>query len=471
LAQKPLLEENIMNQDSVLNLKPIEAFIISLIVIGGISYSLIFAGAVPHIPIVLAIMGLFLYGIYKKVSVNELEEAIINGAKSGAGAVFIFLFIGMLISSWMESGTIPTFIYLALEVVTEKWFYAIVFVVSSIIGMSIGSSLTTAATIGVAFMSVSTALGLSDAITAGAVISGAFFGDKMSPLSDTTILASSTVHVDLFDHIKNMAWTTVPAFILSFLLFVILSPAESAANFADLYLLKASLKEHDLVHWYSLLPFVVLALLAIKKVPAIITLASGIATSLFVTLFVQENISLKGLMNTLFAGYSSNTGVEEIDSMLSRGGMESMMFSVSLILLALAMGGLFFKLGILPALLAGISGMLNKVWSLVVWTAGTAITINFLVGEQYLSILLTGSSFKERYKKMGLHGKNLSRILEDAGTVVNPLVPWSVCGVFLTGVLGVETLSYLPFTFFCLLSPIITMIFGLTGFKLSKLEE
>jgi Na+:H+ antiporter, NhaC family len=471
LAQKPLLEENIMNQDSVLNLKPIEAFIISLIVIGGISYSLIFAGAVPHIPIVLAIMGLFLYGIYKKVSVNELEEAIINGAKSGAGAVFIFLFIGMLISSWMESGTIPTFIYLALEVVTDKWFYAIVFVVSSIIGMSIGSSLTTAATIGVAFMSVSTALGLSDAITAGAVISGAFFGDKMSPLSDTTILASSTVHVDLFDHIKNMAWTTVPAFILSFLLFVILSPAESAANFADLDLLKASLKEHDLVHWYSLLPFVVLALLAIKKVPAIITLASGIATSLFVTLFVQKEIHLQGLMNTLFAGYSSNTGVEEIDSMLSRGGMESMMFSVSLILLALAMGGLFFKLGILPALLSGISGMLNKVWSLVIWTAGTAITINFLVGEQYLSILLTGSSFKERYKKMGLHGKNLSRILEDAGTVVNPLVPWSVCGVFLTGVLGVETLSYLPFTFFCLLSPIITMIFGLTGFKLSKLEE
>jgi len=372
-----------MNQDSVLTLKPMEAFIISMIVIGGISYSLIFAGAVPHIPIVLAIMGLFLYGIYKKVSVKELEEAIINGAKSGAGAVFIFLFIGMLISSWMESGTIPTFIYLALEVVSDRWFYAIVFAVTAIIGMSIGSSLTTAATIGVAFMSVSTALGLSDAITAGAVISGAFFGDKMSPLSDTTILASSTVHVDLFDHIRNMAWTTVPAFILSFLLFILLSPAESAANFADLELLKASLKDYDLVHWYSLFPFIVLALLAIKKVPAIITLASGIATSLFVTIFVQKEIYLQGLMNTLFAGYSSNTGVEEIDSMLSRGGMESMMFSVSLILLALAMGGLFFKLGILPALLAGISGMLNKVWSLVVWTAGTAITINFLVGEQY----------------------------------------------------------------------------------------
>lgn len=461
-----------MNQEqSVLKLKPLEALIISLVILGGISFLLIFAGAVPHIPIVLAIMGLYVFGLFKKVSVKEMEEALINGAKSGTGAVFIFFFIGMLISSWMESGTIPTFIYFALEVVNEKWFYAIVFAVTSIIGMSIGSSLTTAATIGVAFMSVCTALGLSEAITAGAIISGAFFGDKMSPLSDTTILASSTVNVDLFDHIKNMAWTTVPAFILSFLLFVILSPVESAANFTDLEILKEHLINNGLVHWYSLLPFIVLALLAIKKAPAIITLASAIGTSLVVTIFVQKEISVQGLMSTLFAGYTSNTGVEEIDSLLSRGGMESMMFSVSLILLALAMGGLFFKLGILPALLEGISGWLNKVSSLVVVTAGTAITINFLVGEQYLSILLTGNSFKERYKRLGLQAKNLSRVLEDAGTVVNPLVPWSVSGVFLTGVLAVETWSYLPFTFFCLLSPIITMIFGITGFKISKLEE
>jgi Na+:H+ antiporter, NhaC family len=461
-----------MNQDqSVLKLKPLEAFLISLVILGGISFSLIFAGAVPHIPIVLAIMGLYVYGLLKKVSVKEMEEALISGAKSGTGAVFIFFFIGMLISSWMESGTIPTFIYFALEVVNEKWFYAIVFAVTALIGMSIGSSLTTAATIGVAFMSVCTALGLSEAITAGAIISGAFFGDKMSPLSDTTILASSTVNVDLFDHIKNMAWTTVPAFILSFLLFVLLSPSETAANFTDLERLKEHFIHHGLVHWYSLLPFLVLALLAIKKAPAIITLASGIATSIVVTFFVQKEVSLKGLMNTLFSGYTSNTGVEDIDSLLSRGGMESMMFSVSLILLALAMGGLFFKLGILPALLEGISGWLNKVPSLVALTAGTAITLNFLVGEQYLSILLTGNSFKERFKKMGLQAKNLSRILEDAGTVVNPLVPWSVCGVFLTGVLGVETWSYLPFAFFCLLSPIITMIFGITGFKISKLED
>lgn len=461
-----------MNQEqSVLKIKPLEAFLISLVILGGISFSLISAGAVPHIPIVLAIMGLYVYGLLKKVSIKEMEEALIDGAKSGTGAVFIFFFIGMLISSWMESGTIPTFIYFALEVVSEKWFYAIVFAVTAIVGMSIGSSLTTAATIGVAFMSIGTALGLSEAITAGAIISGAFFGDKMSPLSDTTILASSSVNVDLFEHIKNMAWTTVPAFILSFLLFVILSPSESAANFTDLEILKEHLIKNGLVHWYSLLPFIVLALLAIKKSPAIITLASGIATSIVVTFFVQKEVSLKGLMTTLFAGYTSNTGVEEIDSLLSRGGMESMMFSVSLILLALAMGGLFFKLGILPALLEGISGWLNKVSSLVVITAGTAITINFLVGEQYLSILLTGNSFKERFKKMGLQAKNLSRILEDAGTVVNPLVPWSVCGVFLTGVLGVETWSYVPFTFFCILSPIITMIFGITGFKISKLEN
>jgi len=458
-----------MNQDfSVLKVKPLEALVISLIILGGISYSLIVAETVPHIPIVLAIMGLLIYGLYKKVSIKELEEVLINGGKSATGAIFIFFFIGMLISSWMESGTIPTFIYYALEVVDERFFYAIVFAVTAIVGMSIGSSLTTAATLGVAFMSVSTALGLSDAITAGAVISGAFFGDKMSPLSDTTILASSTCNVDLFDHIKNMAWTTVPAFIVSLLLFGLLSPNESSANFTNLDLLKEALINNGLVHWYSLVPFFVLAWLALKKVSAIFTLASGIGAAIIVSLFVQKEISLQGLMSTLFAGYSSDTGVAEIDSLLSRGGLESMMFSVSLILLALSMGGLLLRLGILPALLEGIGGMLNRVSSLVIMTVGSAISINFLIGEQYLSILLTASTFKDKFKKLGLEGKHLSRILEDAGTVINPLVPWSVCGVFLTKVLGVETLTYLPFTFFCLLSPIITIIFGLTGFRLSK---
>ena len=455
-------------EQAVLKLHAIEAIFLTLIILGGISYAIIFAGVVPHIPIVLAIMGLIVFGMFKKVKIKELEAGLIDGAKSGLGAVFIFFFIGMLISSWMVSGTIPTFIYLALEVVNGKLFYAIAFVVTAIIGMSIGSSLTTAATIGVAFMSVSSALGLSDAITAGAIISGAFFGDKMSPLSDTTNLASMIVKVDLFEHIRNMAWTTIPAFIISFILFAVLSPSEAATDFSKMIALKNALIDLGYIHWYSLIPFFILAFLAIKKVSAIVTLSAGIASALLLGFFVQKDFTADKMMNLLFYGFNSNSGMEEVDSLLSRGGMESMFFSISLVLLALAMGGLLFKLGILPALLSGIQGMLQRVPTLIASTAFTAIGINFLLGEQYLSILLTGNAYRKSYEEAGLHLKSLSRVLEDAGTVINPLVPWSVCGVFLAGVLQVDTMSYLPFTFFCLLSPIITILYGLTGFTIKK---
>lgn len=458
-----------MQQDqSTLVLKPLEAFIITLIILGGISYAIIIAGVVPHIPIVLAIMFLFAYGLVKRVKVKELEAGLIDGAKSGLGAVFIFFFIGMLISSWMASGTIPTFIYMALEVVNGKFFYAITFVVTAIIGMSIGSSLTTAATLGVAFMSVCSALGFSEAITAGAIISGAFFGDKMSPLSDTTSLASTIVKVELFEHIRNMTWTTIPAFIISLIIFAVLSPGEAAASFKNIALLKKTLTELGYVHWFSLIPFLVLAAFAIKKVSALITLSASIVSAIVLSFIVQKDFGIEKMMTLLFSGFKSNSGVEDVDSLLTRGGMESMMFSISLVLLALAMGGLLFKLGILPALLEGIKGFLQKVPALIVATAGTAIGINFLLGEQYLSILLTGNAFRESYEKAGLHPKNLSRVLEDSGTVINPLVPWSVCGVFLTGVLGVATVDYLPFTFFCLLSPLLTIAFGITGFTITK---
>lgn len=446
-----------------------EALILILLILGGVSFSIIKYEAVPHIPIVLAIFVLFLYGMIKRVSVKDLENGMIEGAKSGLGAVMIFFFIGMLISSWMASGTIPTFIYLALEFVNGKFFYCVVFIVTSLVGVSIGSSLTTAATLGVAFMSVSSALEFSLPITAGAIISGAFFGDKMSPLSDTTNLASMTVKVDLFEHIKNMMWTTGPAFLLSLILFAFLSPSEASASFAKISLLKETLQSLNLVHLYSLLPFILLSFLAIKRVSAIITLSAGILSSIVLAFFIQEDFTFSMMMKLLFSGFEMKSGLEEIDMLLGRGGMESMMFSITLVLLALALGGLLFKLGIIEALLSGISAFLNKVPLLVFSTVTTAIGINFLVGEQYLSILLTGNTFERPFKKAGLHLKNLSRILEDAGTVINPLVPWGVCGVFLAGVLGVETFDYAPYTFFCLLSPIITLFFGFTGFRITKL--
>lgn len=453
---------------AAIKLKSLEALVLTIILLTGLSFTIIKFNVVPHVPVVLAIFILFLYGLLKKVPMKELEKGMIDGAKTGLGAIMLFFFIGMLISSWMASGTIPTFIYLALEVVNGSFFYAIAFVVTSIIGMSIGSSLTTAATLGVAFISVSSALELSVAITAGAVISGAFFGDKMSPLSDTTNLASMVVRVDIFEHIKNMMWTTIPAFVISLILFAFLSPKDASVSFEKINLLKDTLLKLDLVHIYSIIPFLLLSVLAIKRVSAMLTLSIGIMSAVLISFFVQKDFTFQFMMELLFSGYRSSSGVEEVDALLARGGMESMMFSISLVLLALALGGLLFKLGVVPALLNGISHLLYKVPTLICTTVMTAIGINFLVGEQYLSILLTGNTFQDSYKKAGLHLKNLSRILEDAGTVINPLVPWGVCGVFLTGVLGVPTLEYLPFTFFCIISPFLTIIYGLTGFTIVK---
>ncbi|WP_210366260.1 Na+/H+ antiporter NhaC [Bacillus sp. REN3] len=459
------------NHEPVISIKSSEALVVVLLLISGISYGMIKLELVPHIPVVLGVTALLVYGLIKRVEMSELEKGMIDGAKAGLGAVMIFFFIGMLVSSWMAAGTIPTLIYLAFELVTGKWFYAIVFIVTSVVGLSIGSSLTTAAVIGVAFMAVAEALGLSLAITAGAVVSGAFLGDKMSPLSDTTVLASTTVQADLFEHIKNMSWTTVPAFFISLTLFAGLSPKIGSADFDRLDELQAVLQDMNLVHWYSLIPFFLIALLAFKKISSILTLSIGTVSGMAISMVITEKSEWGSLPGMLFSGYRSQSGNEQLDSLLSRGGIESMLFSVSLVLLALSMGGLLFKLGILPALLRGVSDSLEKVPVLISSAAASAIGINILIGEQYLSILLTGNTFAEKFKIAGLKPKNLSRVLEDAGTVINPLVPWSVCGVFLAGVLGVDTLEYLPFAFFCLLSPILTLTAGFTGMTLSRIER
>lgn len=455
-------------QQKVLTIRPVEAAFIAVLLMAIVGYLIIGIKVVPQIAIIAGIVLLLIYGAIKKINFMELEAAMADGAKSGIASVMIFFFIGMLISSWIASGTIPTFIYLAVELVSGKFYYAIVFVVTSIIGVSIGSSLTTAATLGVAFVGASTALGISPVITAGAVVSGAFFGDKMSPLSDTTNLAASVAGVDLFDHIKNMLWTTIPAFIFSLIVYLVISPADTEQSIKQMGILKDALINLNLVHWYSLLPFMILTILAAKKVPAIATLSAGILSALLISVWMNSGVDGKGLFDLLYSGYKSESGIQEVDSMLTRGGIESMMFSISVVLLALSMGGLLFRLGIIPALISLLQGVLTRVSLLISTTAGLAVAVNFIIGEQYLSILLPGNAFKEHFKKAGLEPKHLSRVLEDAGTVVNPLVPWSVCGVFLASVLGVPVADYFPFALFCLFSPFLTLIYGFTGFTLPK---
>lgn len=439
-----------------------EALSLVVAIVAIISVSIIKFEAVPHIPILLSILLLIGYGLIKKVSYRKLEAGLVEGAGSGMSAVFLFFFIGILVSSWIMSGTIPTLVYAGFTMITPSYFFAIVFVVTAIIGISIGSSLTTVATVGVAFIGMATALDLSLPIAAGAIVSGAFFGDKMSPLSDTTNLASSIVGVDLFEHIRNMGWTTIPAFFLSLIFFGLLSPDVTLTEVGKIATFKEGLLETGMIHWYTVIPLIILFVMTLQKVPALLTLAVSSVSAIVISFF-HHTYGASIVLKVLFFGFESTTGIEDIDLLLTRGGIEGMLFTIGLVLLALSMGGLLFTLGIVQCLLAKVESLLRRVSSVIAASALTAIGINVLIGEQYLSILLTGQAFQTQYEKVGLANKNLSRVMEDAGTVVNPLVPWSVCGIFIADMIGVATLDYLPFAFFCLLSPILTVLFGYFG--------
>lgn len=459
-----------MLQNSKLKLPVLEAAIILITIVAIISVSIIMLGLNPHLPIIFSIMLLMVYGRLKGVSISEIEKGMINGAASGLGAVYIFFFIGMLISSWMASGTIPTLMFYGFELFSGLPFFFSVFVVCAIVGTCIGSAFTTAASIGVAFIGMATAMDTSLAITAGAIVSGAFLGDKMSPLSDTTNLASGTVGVPLFEHIKNMLWTTVPGFILTAVFFFMLSPSTGQKT-GEVQVFLNALQDNSYIGFVPLIPFVIVVVMAMCKISAIPTLSAGIVSSVMIAFVYNSSLTFSGMANILFSGFVLESPVEQLNAVLSRGGIESMMFSISLILLALGMGGLLFSLGIIPSLLGAIESSLTSVFRLIVATACTAIGINVFVGEQYLSILLTGKTFENQYVKHGYDRKTLSRVLEDCGTVINPLVPWGVAGVFVAGILGVPTIDYLPFAFFCLLCPVLSIVSGLTQIGIAKEEK
>jgi len=299
------------------------------------------------------------------------------------------------------------------------------------------------------------------------VFPGAFSGEKMSPLSDTTTIAAATVGVDLFEHIKNMGYTTIPAMLLSALAFAFLVPGLHSGSLDQVLRLQQHLAQSGLVHLWSLLPFALLVLMAMRKIDAVATMIAVVLLSVGLT-YVYSAPSLEQLGGWFFSGFTIDGIPEDIAKLVSRGGLESMFFTQTVVILALSLGGLLFALGVVPALLAAMQRFLISAGRATFTVALTGVGVNVLIGEQYLSLLLAGETFKPIYRKLGLHLRNLSRTLEDAGTVINPLVPWSVCGVFIAKVLGVPVLAYLPFAFFCYLSLLLTLLFGFTGVTLSK---
>lgn len=456
----------------LLSMKSSEAWLIAGLIVVALGVTMIGFGWVPHLSLILAVVALLFLGKLKKISFAELQERMADGVMSGIGAIYLFSFIGLLVSALMMSGAIPTLMYYGFDLISPNWFYVSAFALTSVIGIAIGSSLTTCATAGVAFIGMAAAFDANVAVVAGAVVSGAFFGDKMSPLSDTCAIASSVVGVDLFEHIRNMMYTTVPAWILTAVFLWLLSLQTANADLADIVLLQTQLEKSGLVHWYSLIPFAVLVVMIVLKVNAIYAILVTIIASLLLT-YLHSSPSLGDLGGYFYSGYKPAEGLElgEVGRLVARGGIEGMFFTQTLVILALSLGGLLQALGILTALLDSIRHRLNSAGNVIAAAASTSLGVNVLIGEQYLSLLLSGNTFLSAFEKLGLHPKNLARTVEDAGTVINPLVPWSVCGVFISSVLGVPVLDYLPYAFFCYLCLLLTLLFGFTGFTISKADE
>lgn len=420
----------------------------------------------------------------------DIEQGIISGIANAMIAVLILLVVGSLIGSWMLAGTVQSLIYYGLLLISAEWFYAATCLVCGIAAMSIGSSWTVAGTLGVAFMGMAMAMQLDPAITAGAVISGAYFGDKLSPLSDTTNLASAVTGTPLFVHIQNLLWTTVPSFVVALTIFFFLGGESTLESEQSIRETMQGLDANFNIGLYLLIPVILVFGMAWMQIPALPTIFAGaLIGGLFAVLFQPEAIgrfavdsgfaegisvaeqNLLAVWKVLFDGYSTNTGQDALDSLLSRGGMSSMLNTVWLILCAMAFGSVMEQVGLLDRIIKAILSSVESTTGLIVTTVFTCIGANVMTADQYIAIVLPGRMYKLEYEKRGLASQNLSRTLEDAATMTSPLIPWNTCGAYMAGTLGVATLSYLPYAFFNLLGPILCIAFAVTHFRIIPLEK
>lgn len=417
---------------------------------------------------------------------QDIENSIITGISVALKPCLILFSVGLLIGTWIMSGTVPTMIYYSLLILDPAIFYAASCVICALIALSIGSSWTVAGTVGIALIGASAGLGLSPEITAGAIISGAYFGDKMSPLSETTNLAPAVAGTDLFTHIGHMVWTTIPSIVIALIMFLIIGlNIDTDSSASDLEVTLRLINENFSVNFLMLLPVVVLLVMANKKFPPIPTILSGALLAVVLALVFQRpaifalagdapNAALalfKGIWQTLFDGFALSSGNATLDDLMTRGGMSSMLNTVWLILCAMVFGAVMDHTGLLRCLVNYALSFVHSTGSLIATTIATCIGANIITSDQYISVVLPGRMYKLEYQNRNLDMKNLSRTLEDAGTITSPLVPWNTCGAYMAGTLGVATFAYLPYCFFNLINPVVAVIYGFIGFKIAPADE
>jgi len=458
--------------------------IVSLIALVGLSFFLFGdAGALGPNQVALVVATIIAVAIGRRCghTLESLQEAAIASVSSGISAMFILLAVGSLIGTWAMSGTLIAMVYYGLHLLHPNYFYMTAAVICAVVSLSIGSSWTVVGTIGIGLMGIALNMGLDPAVTAGAIISGAYFGDKSSPLSDSTNLAAAAAGADLYAHIRAVLWTSIPAMAMAIGLFWYLG---EPGDF------DASHKIDAIKHLFNVspilfLPLLVVVALAFLKLPPFAAIFIGALAGGLLSVVVAparviayggaEHLPhalglLKGVWLALADGYQSSTGDAAIDRLISRGGMASMLGTIWLIITALAFGGVIEKAGVLERLITPIIASAKSAGSLVAYLVGAVIATNVLTADQYIAIVLPGRMFKEAFRARGLAPVVLSRAIGDSGTVTSALVPWNSCGAYMAATLGVATVHYAPFALFNIMSPIIAVAAAYAGLRMTRIE-
>lgn len=441
----------------------------SLIIMGillGVGYGVYHIR--PQVVLLVAALITGCLGFYLGFSWREMERGIVDSIHKAMPAILILLCVGVLIGSWIACGTIPMVIFYGLKLISPKYFLLTACFVCSLTSLATGTSWGTIGTLGVAFIGIAMGLGIPAGPAAGAIVGGAYFGDKMSPFSDVTNLAPVVASSNLFDHIKHMLWSATPAWLIGLFIYFLVGLRYDAGSTQSekMIMIMKTIRENFHFHILLLLPMFIVFYFAFTKKPTIPgMLLSSLLAAILAAVF--QKASLAEIASAINTGYQSSTGVVEVDSLLSRGGMMSMMETLLVAISAFSFGGIMQRIGLLSIILNRMMRFVRKTWSLVLITIGSSVVSALITGNSYLSMIIPGELLSPIYRQKRLAAKNLSRIIEESGAIVVPLIPWSMAGVYVTGTIGVPVLQYLPWAVMNYAAVIILAIYGFTGFTMA----
>ena len=437
-----------------------ESIIVLAVILGILGFLIIGQHQEPQAPLLIAFVVLMVYGRLRGFTWDTIIDGMRTGLRAGVDPLVIFLTIGVLIATWIFSGTIPTVMFWGFKIISIQFFLPTVFLVCTLVGIACGSSFTSVSTMGIAFIGIGTTLHFSPGLTAGAIVSGAFCGSNISPLSGTTNLAASTGEIDIYTHIKSLLWTDLPAWFISLIFFTLMGLHPKPASLHAINVMLDQLQNNFWISPWTMLPVILLIILAIFKVPAIPSLGLGALSAVILGWIHNPNISINSITELIMNGFVAHTPNKNINLLLSKGGISSMLTSLALIIFALALGGLLIKFNIIGVIITKIEESVKGIVGLTISAALTCICVNLLVGEHYLAIILPGESFKEAFDHHNLPRTALTRVLNDAGAAINAVVPWSVSGVFVAGTLQVNPLDFIPFAIFPFLVTVLCILAG-----------